>query len=58
MTMPQDVARLQTQMREAVKANWKAFLIEGIVLVILGMAAIAIPLLASIAVTIFLAGCS
>ena len=54
MTMPEDVARLQSQMREAVKANWKAFLIEGIVLVILGMAAIAIPLLASIAVTIFL----
>lgn len=54
MTMPQDIARLQTQMKEAVKANWKAFLIEGIVLVILGMAAIAIPLLASIAVTIFL----
>ena len=54
MTMPQDVARLQTQMKAAVKANWKAFLIEGIVLVILGMAAIAIPLLASIAVTIFL----
>lgn len=54
MTMPQDVARLQTQMKAAVKANWKAFLIEGIVLVVLGMAAIAIPLLASIAVTIFL----
>ena len=48
MTMPQDVARLQTQMKEAVKANWKAFLIEGIVLVILGMAAVAIPLLAKI----------
>lgn len=54
MTMPHDVARLQAKMKEAVKANWKAFLIEGIVLVILGMAAIAIPLLASIAVTIFL----
>ncbi len=54
MTMPQDVARLESQMREAVKTHWKAFLIEGIVLVILGMAAIAIPLLASIAVTIFL----
>ena len=54
MTMPQDVARLQTQMKAAVKANWKAFLIEGIVLVVLVMAAIAIPLLASIAVTIFL----
>ncbi len=54
MTMPQDIARLQSQMKEAVKANWKVFRIEGIVLVILGMAAIAIPLLASIAVTIFL----
>ena len=54
MTMPQDVGQLQTKMKEAVKANWKAFLIEGIVLVILGMAAVAIPLLASIAVTIFL----
>jgi len=54
MTMPQDIAALQTRMKEAVKANWEAFLIEGIVLVILGMAAVAIPLLASIAVTIFL----
>lgn len=54
MTMPQDVAALHERMKEAVKANWKAFLIEGIVLVILGMAAIAIPLVASIAVTIFL----
>lgn len=54
MTMPQDIDRLQSQMKEAVKANWKAFLIEGIVLVILGLAAVAIPLLASIAVTIFL----
>ena len=54
MTTPQDIAGLHAQMKEAVKANWKAFLIEGIVLVIFGMAAIAIPLLASIAVTIFL----
>ncbi len=43
MTMPQDVARLQSQMQETVKSHWKAFLIEGIVLVILGLAAIAIP---------------
>ncbi len=54
MTMPQDVAALQTRMKDAVKANWKAFLIEGIVLVILGFAAVTIPFLASIAVTIFL----
>lgn len=54
MTMPQDVARLQSQMQETVKSHWKGFLIEGIVLVILGLAAIAIPQLASIAVAIFL----
>lgn len=54
MTMPHDIARLQSQMKETVKANWKTFLIEGIVLVILGMAAIAIPQLAGVAVAIFL----
>ena len=54
MTMPHDIARLQSRMQDAVKSNWKAFLIEGIVLVILGMAAIAIPQLAGIAVAIFL----
>lgn len=54
MTMPQDIARLQSQMQETVKSHWKGFLIEGIVLVILGLAAIAIPQLASIAVAIFL----
>ena len=54
MTMPHDIARLQSRMQDSVKANWKAFLIEGIVLVVLGMAAIAIPQLAGIAVAIFL----
>lgn len=54
MSMPQDIARLQSQMQETVKSHWKAFLIEGIVLVILGLAAVAIPPLASIAVAIFL----
>ncbi len=54
MTMPQDIARLESKMQEAVKSNWKAFLFEGIVLVILGLAAIAIPQLAGIAVAIFL----
>lgn len=54
MTMPQDVTRLQEQMAKSVQAHWKYFLIEGIVLVILGMAAIAIPQLASVATAIFL----
>ncbi|MFX9209232.1 DUF308 domain-containing protein, partial [Acinetobacter baumannii] len=36
------------------KAHWKAFLFEGILLVILGIAALIVPTFASLAVTIFL----
>ncbi len=55
MTPPQDVTRLQSEMRAAVRQHWKAFLIEGILLMILGLAAIIVsPPLASLAVTIFL----
>jgi uncharacterized membrane protein HdeD (DUF308 family) len=51
---PQDIARLQSEVTAAVRAHWKAFLIEGILLVILGLAAMIVPPLASLAVTIFL----
>ena len=54
MTLPQDITRLQSEMGAAVRAHWKAFLVEGILLVILGMAAIIVPPMASLAVTIFL----
>src|SRR6202023_43728 len=54
MTLPQDVTRLQSEMTAAVREHWKAFLIEGIVLVVLGLAAMIVPPLASLAVTIFL----
>ena len=54
MTLQQDVTKLQSQMRAAVREHWKAFLIEGIVLAILGLAAIIVPQLASLAVTIYL----
>src|ERR1700759_2041767 len=54
MTVPQDMSSLQTRMRAAVREHWKAFLIEGILLVILGLAAMIVPPLASLAVTIFL----
>src|SRR6202007_1332251 len=54
MTLPQDIERLQSRMRAAVSEHWKAFLIEGILLVILGLAAMIVPPLASLAVTIFL----
>ena len=58
MTLPQDnppdIAKLQSKMNAAVKAHWKAFLFEGIVLALLGLAAMILPPLASLAVTIFL----
>ena len=54
MTLPEDVQKLQSNMRDAVRAHWKAFLFEGILLAVLGLAAIILPPLASLAVTIFL----
>jgi uncharacterized membrane protein HdeD (DUF308 family) len=63
MTLPQDglkedkphgVTDLQAKMSVAVREHWKAFLVEGILLALLGLAAMIIPPLASLAVTIFL----
>jgi uncharacterized membrane protein HdeD (DUF308 family) len=58
MTIPQDVDKeigsLRSKMSAAVKAHWKAFLFEGILLAILGLAAMIVPPLASLAITIFL----
>jgi uncharacterized membrane protein HdeD (DUF308 family) len=58
MTLPKDsdpnVGKLQSEMSATVRAHWKAFLIEGILLAILGLAAMIVPPLASLAVTIFL----
>ena len=50
----QDVADLQYKLLKAVQKHWKALLIEGILLIVLGLAAMVIPSLASFAVTIFL----
>jgi uncharacterized membrane protein HdeD (DUF308 family) len=54
MTLPQNIENLQSEMRAAVREHWKAFLVEGILLVVLGLAAIIVPPLASLAITIFL----
>jgi uncharacterized membrane protein HdeD (DUF308 family) len=54
MTLPQDMSKLQSDVGAAVREHWKAFLFEGILLVILGLAAMILPPLASLAVTIFL----
>src|SRR5260221_8026808 len=54
MTLPQDITRLQSEVSAGVRDHWKAFLIEGILLAVLGLAAMIVPPLASLAVTIFL----
>jgi len=54
MTLPDGLNQLQSKMRAAVRDHWKAFLFEGILLAILGLAAMIVPPLASLAVTIFL----
>ena len=54
MTAPHDVNNLPSKMSAAVHEHWKAFLFEGILFVILGLAAMILPPLASLAVTVFL----
>jgi len=54
MTVSNNLDKLRSELSAAVKEHWKAFLFEGILLVILGIAAVIVPPLASLAVTIFL----
>lgn len=54
MPSPEDFSRLQSAMSQTVKAHWKAFLFEGILLAVLGIAALILPPLASLAIAIFL----
>ena len=54
MTLQHDLPGIEARMSAAVREHWKAFLFEGILLVVLGLAAMIVPPLASLAVTIFL----
>jgi uncharacterized membrane protein HdeD (DUF308 family) len=54
MTLPDNLDKLQSELSAAVKAHWKALLFEGILLAVLGLAAMIVPAFASLAVTIFL----
>ncbi|MDI4233314.1 DUF308 domain-containing protein [Bradyrhizobium sp. Arg237L] len=54
MTLPDNLDKLQSEVNASVKAHWKAFLFEGILLAVLGLAALIVPAFASLAVTIFL----
>ena len=54
MTLPHDLSGLQAKMRDTMRAHWKAFLAEGILLALMGLAALLLPQVAGLAVTILL----
>jgi uncharacterized membrane protein HdeD (DUF308 family) len=54
MTLPDQLNKLQSKVNAAVREHWKAFLFEGVLLSIIGLAAMIVPPLASLAITIFL----
>jgi uncharacterized membrane protein HdeD (DUF308 family) len=49
-----DIAKFQRAVASALHAHWKLYLTEGVVLVVLGVAAILVPPIATLAVTIVL----
>ncbi len=51
---PVDVERIGRAVASAVREHWLLFLIEGIILILLGLAAIVLPPLATLAITILI----
>ena len=51
---PGDSGELRRVMMESVRDHWALFLVEGIVLVVLGLLAIVVPPLATLAVAILI----
>jgi uncharacterized membrane protein HdeD (DUF308 family) len=49
-----EIDRARSALMRSLHEHWKLYLAEGIILVILGLAAVAIPVLGTLAVTIFL----
>src|SRR5580700_11742469 len=49
---PKDAAGMESAVANAIHEHWKLFLVEGIILVILGMAAIIVPPVATFAFAI------
>jgi uncharacterized membrane protein HdeD (DUF308 family) len=51
---PRDAATLAAALRRSVHEHWRLFLVEGVILIVLGLAAIVVPPLAGLATTIVL----
>src|SRR5579863_5618915 len=54
LNTPNDAGGIQRAVESAIREHWVLFLIEGIVLLILGIAAILVPMVATIAFTILI----
>ena len=52
-TLP-DLDDVRSRLASAIHAHWKLFLAEGIVMMVLGLLAIAVPEVASLVITIFI----
>ena len=52
-TLP-DLDDVRRRLGDAIHAHWKLFLVEGIVMMVLGLVAIAVPEVASLAITILI----
>ncbi len=53
MTSVQNVSEMQDALKDALKTHWKLFLFQGVVMVILGILAVAWPAVATLAVDIY-----
>jgi uncharacterized membrane protein HdeD (DUF308 family) len=53
MTSVQNVSEMQDALKDALKTHWKLFLFHGVVMVILGILAVAWPAVATLAVDIY-----
>jgi uncharacterized membrane protein HdeD (DUF308 family) len=51
-TVKPDFERIQSALASSLRVHWKLFLIEGIVLVILGLAAVMLPLIATLTIAL------
>jgi uncharacterized membrane protein HdeD (DUF308 family) len=54
LNQPNDAAGIERAVESAIREHWVLFLIEGIVLLVLGIAAILVPMVATIAFTILI----
>jgi len=54
LNQPNDTAGIERAFESAIREHWALFLIEGIVLLVLGIAAILVPMVATIAFTILI----